>query len=1128
MSFLTMFSWSSMWSIFGFISVVSAIWFAGPAIAIDKYKPLDTVMARVIAIVVVSLIFLGIYLFKLYKTKKMNEHVMEEIKASDLGEKKVQLTTGDSELREQFSNIDSILLREQSKDNKNFFQRLFSNNSEYIYQKPWFIVVGAPGVGKTSAILNSGLTFPIGTTDHVSKLVGTRDCDWFLTDEALLLDTAGRFVEQNNDINNTNDWNELLDLLKRCRPKQPINGLVLMLSAEDVLDANEDKLKLQLQQIRLRLQEMQSSFNTTFPLYIVVNKIDLVVGFNQYFNYVDDQERKKAFGVGLDPLSETTAEKINSLTDEIDIIVQKLQNNLFKTVSYNNQHNDPADLGISFATEFNKFSHALKIYLKKMLNLSRYDADLNLAGIYFTSAVQENDETFILDDQAKSVLQPKYVANSNAHFISKTKSFFLNEIFKILLIDTANTAGIDNHWLKRQRKIYWIYVTLFGLAFLIFLFLLIRGYSYNSKYQKSLEQQFKPVELMSKNVDPNDISSALEFSNRIYTLPEYNINKELLSKSFFKNFGLNQHNDIEKAASAKHQSLIDENVLPLISNEINQQLRNSIDTKNYKDVYNNLKAYIMIHQPKYYDKKYMYQWVVNNILLQSNPDQNTLAALEKLINNKTITPRSKYDQDVVSQARELLSYTDVAGIIMQDLTQHVKTLDPRSIPVVSFVSMGGVSTNNIFRRISARTLNDPVHPLYTKYGYQNIFLPFVNQRLKNMYKEEKWVIGNQIQMKSMDEVIADIYQIYALQYSATWKSYLQDVKMVQPNNLQQAIVMAKQLSEKNSSLAAIIQGISTNTKLTTNTIAIDETNPTNTATQKPIAETAKKVVAGTVTASINMIDERKVQGYLENISSNFAQFQGLTQATSESSSQLDEIVKSINDLYVYLVALELSIQSEDQLMPDVRPLINYKAQVNRLPDPFRPMLDVFVGKIKASSQEYKDSQLAALVKQQDQIVQNTCKNLMTNKYPFNKASQVDISIQELGQLFGTDGTYLTTLSSNVAVSQNGQVPFRSLMESGVIKSSKKYNNAEIINTQLFAGKNVPKIDIIMNIKAMDRKIDNLNIIYDGKKTQYFHGPLKDVILTWPVKDNRFILESTSAEAKPERLEVNGDWMLLTY
>ncbi|WP_312967504.1 type VI secretion system membrane subunit TssM [Acinetobacter gerneri] len=1121
MGFLTMFSWSSMWSIFGLVSLISAIWFAGPAIAIDKYKPLDTVMARVIATVVVCLIFLGIYLFKLYKTRKMNQHVIEEIKASDIGEEKTLQPETDSELKEQFSNIDNILLREQSKENKNFFQRLFANNGEYIYQKPWFVVVGAPGVGKTSAILNSGLTFPVGTTDHVSKLAGTRDCDWFLTDEALLLDTAGRFVEQNNDIQNTNDWNELLGLLKRCRPKQPINGLVLMLSAEDIIDTNEEKLKLQLQQIRMRLQEMQSSFNTTFPLYIVVNKIDLVVGFNQYFNYIDDQDRKKAFGVSLDPLTETTAEKINTMTDEIDVIVEKLKINLFKTVSYNNQNNDPADLGIGFATEFEKFSHSLKVYLKKMLNLSRYDADLNLAGVYFTSAVQEEDENFILDEQDKSVLQPKYATNQNAHLISKSKSFFLNEIFKILLLDTANTAGIDNNWLKKQRKIYWICAALFGLAFLIFLFLLIRAYSYNSKYQEAVEQQLKPVELMSKNVDPNNISSVLNFTNRVYTLPEYNINKELLNKSFFQNFGLKQHDDISKAALAKHQSLIDENVLPLLSNEINRQLKNSIDGKNYKDVYNNLKAYLMLYQPEHYDKKFIYQWAVNNVLAKTSPDPSALAALEKLINSKKITPRATYDLGLVTQARDLLVYTDVAAIIMQDVSQYTKSLDQRSIPVTSFVTMGGVSTNNIFRRVSARTLNDPVNPLFTKYGYQNIFLPFVNQRLKNVYKEEKWVIGDNAQMKPMDEVIADIYRIYALQYTATWKSYIQDVRMVQPGNLQQAIVMAKQLSEKNSSLAGIIKGISANTKLTADAPAAaantdDSKNPAD-------VEAAKKAAVNTAVAANKMIDESKVQGYLESISNNFSQFQSLTQTTSESGAQLDEIIKSINDLYVYLVALELSIQSEDQLMPDVRPLVNYKAQVNRLPDPFRPMLDVFVGKITASSQAYKDSQVSALAKQQDQVVQNTCKNLIANKYPFVKSSQQDISIQELAQLFGTDGTYLKTLSSNVMVSENGQVPFRSLLDGGVVKTTKTYSNAEAINAQLFAGKNVPKIDLIMNIKAMDKNIDNLNIYYDSKKIQYFHGPLKDVVMTWPAKDNRFVLEATSADAKPERIEVNGDW-----
>ena len=87
--------------------------------------------------------------------------------------------------------------------------------------------------------------------------------------------------------------------------------------------------------------------------------------------------------------------------------------------------------------------------------------------------------------------------------------------------------------------------------------------------------------------------------------------------------------------------------------------------------------------------------------------------------------------------------------------------------------------DNIFRRNSNQTLNEAVNVLYTKYGYQNLFLPFVNKRLNSIYKEEKWVIGDSAQFKSPDDVISDIYRLYSLQYVATWKSYLQDVRMVQ-------------------------------------------------------------------------------------------------------------------------------------------------------------------------------------------------------------------------------------------------------------------------------------------------------------------------------------------------------------
>lgn len=1129
MGFLTMFSWTSMWSLFGLISIVTAIWFAGPAIAIAEYKPLEPILNRVLLIVLVCLIFLGIYLFKLYKTKKMNEHVLEEIKASDIHDQAEMAAKHESGLQQQFDSIDTILQRQQGKEKQNFLQRTFGSKGDYIYDKPWFIVIGAPGVGKTTSILNSGLTFPIGTTDHVSKLAGTRDCDWFLTDEALLLDTAGRFVEQNNDATNSNDWNELLGLLKRCRPKQPINGLVLMLSADDILNNNDEKIQNQIQQIRVRLQEMQASFKTTFPLYIMVNKVDLIAGFNQYFNYLDETERKQTFGVSLDPLSVTSAEKINKLTAEIDQIVSKLQSNLFTSISFNNQHNDPADLAIGFANEFDKFSLTLKSYLKKLLNLSRYDSEINLSGVYFTSAAQSSDDGFVLDEANNATLKHKYSNNISSTLVAGSKSYFIHSIFKELLLNTANIAGIDSAWIKKRRKIYWTVALLLGLLTLAVLLLLWRSFSYNSKYQQAVDTQLAQLEVDAKKVDINNVSSLLSFTNKVYSLPNWNINKELLSKSFFKNMGLSQHQDIEKAALAKHQSLIDESLFPVISNEVYKDLKNNIESKDYNKIYNNLKAYLMLYQAEHYDKKYIYQWAVSNIILKSDHDQNVMKSFEKLLDQKKLSPQQKFDPGLVQQARDLLVYTDIASVIMQDLNTHIKTMDQQSLPAVSYVSMGGPATNNIFRRNSNQTLNEAVNVLYTKYGYQNLFLPFVNKRLNSIYKEEKWVIGDSAQFKSPDDVISDIYRLYSLQYVATWKSYLQDVRMVQPQNLQQAIVMSKQLSEKNSSLAGIIRGISQNTNL------LSPKAPATPEANKPeVPADAKQAVQAKATAAVAaeaqkaptvFITEAKVQGYLENIANNFSQFQGLTLTTAESGSQLDEIIKSINDLYVYLVALELSIQSEDQLMPDTKPLINYKAQVNRLPDPFRPMLDVFVGKITESSQAYKDGQLSAVVKQQDQMVQNSCKNLLANKYPFDRTAKQEISVQELSQVFGKEGLFLSTLSSNVMVSANNQVPFRVLLDQGVLNRSAAYNAAQAVNTQYFGGNSQPKVDIALRIKAMDKDIDNLSIVYDGKKTNYYHGPVNAIIVSWPAKDGAFTIEATAANASPEKLEAKGDWAL---
>ena len=63
------------------------------------------------------------------------------------------------------------------------------------------MIIGAPGSGKTTALVNSGLHFPLEQRlgkDAVRGVGGTRNCDWWFTDEAVLLDTAGRYTTQDS------------------------------------------------------------------------------------------------------------------------------------------------------------------------------------------------------------------------------------------------------------------------------------------------------------------------------------------------------------------------------------------------------------------------------------------------------------------------------------------------------------------------------------------------------------------------------------------------------------------------------------------------------------------------------------------------------------------------------------------------------------------------------------------------------------------------------------------------------------------------------------------------------------------------------------------------------------------
>src|SRR5205814_2528385 len=75
-------------------------------------------------------------------------------------------------------------------------------DGQSLYDLPWYVFIGAPGSGKTTALVNSGLKFPLAERFGKSKVKGvggTRNCDWWFSDEAVFLDTAGRYTTQESN-----------------------------------------------------------------------------------------------------------------------------------------------------------------------------------------------------------------------------------------------------------------------------------------------------------------------------------------------------------------------------------------------------------------------------------------------------------------------------------------------------------------------------------------------------------------------------------------------------------------------------------------------------------------------------------------------------------------------------------------------------------------------------------------------------------------------------------------------------------------------------------------------------------------------------------------------------------------
>ena len=175
-------------------------------------------------------------------------------------------------------------------------------SGRYLYELPWYVIIGAPGSGKTTALRNAGLQFPLAAQmgeQAVRGVGGTRNCDWWFTDQAVLIDTAGRFTTQDSDqATDRGTWSGFLDTAEEVAPAPARSTACSSPSRCPTCSRKGSAERARhAQTVRQRVQELHEQLGVRFPIYLLVTKCDLMAGFMRHLRRARQGTARHALGL---------------------------------------------------------------------------------------------------------------------------------------------------------------------------------------------------------------------------------------------------------------------------------------------------------------------------------------------------------------------------------------------------------------------------------------------------------------------------------------------------------------------------------------------------------------------------------------------------------------------------------------------------------------------------------------------------------------------------------------------------------------------------------------------------------------------------------------------------------------
>ena len=1098
----------------GLLVLSALIWWVGPLLAIGDWRPLDGLLGRLLLIGVLWLFWIGRLVWRAWRQRRANQALLQGISSG------ASAIDRESEVLNQRFREAIDKLKSAGKGKRR------AGRGSSLYELPWYVFVGAPGSGKTTALQNAGLQFLLTEGQSggpVKGIGGTRNCDWWFTSEAVLIDTAGRYTTQESDSAvDAKAWNNFLSLLRKSRPRRPINGVLLTINIQDLLQQNVTERKEHAHKLRARLHDLQSKLGVKAPIYVVITKTDLVAGFNETFDAFNKEQRDQVWGFTFDAAASGT-QALASFDAEFTALERQLNSALFERLQVERDGAKRASM-FGFPVEFASLRPVLGEFMGRVFSSGgALQEDVRLRGVYFTSGTQEGTPI----DRVMGALSRSFGLQARAAVApgQRGKSFFLRRLLQDLIFPEQDLVAFNPVTERRRLIVRTIGFAAVGLACIALLAGWGLSFTRNQAYVQQVAQKLPALRQAVDALPPaqsGDVTPLPAVLSAVHHAAEP-ADFALASPPLLNTLGLYQGYKLDAAAQIAYRRLLEDALLPRVARRLEERLRAS-NKNNLEQAYEALKSYLMLYTHDKFDAQALKAWIAVdwdvNYERSLSPEQRQAldGHLDALLALGAPDAMSPIDKTLVDNTREMLTAFPLEYRIYSRLKRQYRGDSPE----FSVARAGGPNAAQVFERASGEPLSKGISGFYTRDGYQNTFQGSVQPAALKLAAEEAWVLGVRRELKLKDVAGSDlgdrVRRLYLEDYVKVWDNYLADVRLVKLGGMAASLEAARVLAAVDSPLAAYLRAVAKETTLIP---------PAGQASQSVIGKLADQ-------AAKNKEDMAKLAGAqpapaaangpIERIvDDHFAPMNRLVQGTP---APIDDVLKLFGEVYAQLQAVD-SAQKSKSPPPPAAGADKVKAAAGTQPEPIRSMLAALADAGAKGSREGERDVMTGELKP----VSDFCNRAITNRYPFASGSKADVLPDDFGQLFGPGGMlddfYQRRLASMVDTGSN---PWRyKPLADGARPASPAaladFQRAARIKEGFFrSGGKTPGFRLEIRAVEMSDGLKELSLDIDGQVVKFDAGNNTSVVVNWPSQKvgSQIKLTATPAIAP---LSFEGPWAL---